>query len=99
MQIPILVEPISANGFRASTGAPLHLHADAANRAEALQALRELIDRRVAAGAELVELTVGAAAHPLAKFAGCFKDDPLLQEWKDAMREYRDQVNADGDDS
>jgi uncharacterized protein (DUF433 family) len=28
-------------------------------------------------------------AHPLAQFAGMFKDDPLLQPWKDAMAEYR----------
>jgi hypothetical protein len=96
MQLAILVEPISENTFRASTGAPLDLTTEASSRDEAVDKLRRLIQRRVAAGAELREVQIATKQeHPLARFAGIFKDDPLLDEWKEAMAEYRRQVGGD----
>jgi hypothetical protein len=92
MQLPILIEPVSENLVRASTGAPLDLITEAPTRDEAVEKLRGLIQQRVAAGAELVEVTVATEPHPLAKFSGIFKNDPLLDEWKEAMAEYRRQV-------
>jgi hypothetical protein len=65
------------------------LESEAPTREEAIDKLRELIDRRLMAGAEIVELEIGSRAHPLARFAGMLKNDPLLQPWKDAMSEYR----------
>ena len=62
---------------------------NAATRDEAVQRLRELIDDRLDAGAEVFELEIRGREHPLARFAGMLKDDPLLQPWKDAMAEYR----------
>jgi hypothetical protein len=94
MDIPILVEPISANQYRASTGEPLQLETEAPTRAEAIQKLRELIDRRVKAGAELIALPVGSSVHPLSYFAGMMRDDPLVQPWKQAMAEYRDRSDG-----
>jgi len=94
MDIPILVEPISANQYRASTGEPLQLETEAPTRDEAIQKLRELIDRRVEAGAEVLSLPVGSSVHPLAPFAGMMRDDPLVQPWKQAMAEYRDQSDG-----
>ena len=89
MEIPIIVERIADNGFRASSGALWGLEIEAPTREEAVQKLRELIDRRLSAGAEVLGLEIRAGAHPLARFAGMLKDDPLLQPWKDAMAEYR----------
>ena len=43
MQIPILVEPVPGNGYRATAGLPLHLAADGATADEALSQLEELI--------------------------------------------------------
>jgi hypothetical protein len=94
MDIPILVEPISANQYRASTGEPLQLETEAPTRDEAIRKLRELIDRRVEAGAEVIALPVGSSVHPLAPFAGMMRDDPLVQPWKQAMAEYRDQSDG-----
>ena len=91
MDIPILVEPTSANQYRASTGEPLQLETEAPTRDEAIQKLRELIDHRVEAGAEVIALPVGSSVHPLAPFAGMLRDDPLAEPWKQAMAEYRDQ--------
>ena len=96
MEVPILVEPVADNGFRATSGGPLGLEIEASTRIEAINQLRELIDRRIAAGAEVVGIEVGGSKHPLAPFAGMLKDDPLLQPWKDAMAKNRLQAdNAD----
>lgn len=97
MVIPILVEPVSQNGFRASISGPWGLEIEAPTRAEAVEQLRQLIDRRVAAGAEVVELEVRSSPHPLAPFAGMLKDDPLLQPWKHAMAEYREQTEPNSE--
>jgi hypothetical protein len=92
MGIPILVEPIEDNGFRASSGGPWDLQIEAPTREEAIRKLGELIDCRVDAGAEVLELEIRSRTHPLARFAGMFKDDPLLKPWKDAIAEYRVQT-------
>jgi hypothetical protein len=64
----------------------------APTRDEAVQRLREMIDRRLDAGAEVVGLEIRVGVHPLARFAGMLKDDPLLQPWKEAMADYRRQA-------
>ena len=92
MEIPIIVEPTGENSFRASSGGLWGLEIEAPTRDEAVQRLRELIDDRLDAGAEVFELEIRGRVHPLARFAGMLKDDPLLQPWKDAMAEYRRQT-------
>lgn len=95
MVIPVLVEQISGDHFRAVTGEPLSLEVEATTRDEALEKLRQLIDSRMAAGAEIIEIPVGAEASPLAPFAGLLRDDPLVEPWKQAMAEYRSQRDGD----
>ena len=96
MEIPIIVEPAGENSFRASSGGLWGLEIEASTRDEAVQRLRELIDERLDAGAEVFKLEIRGRPHPLARFAGMFKDDPLLQPWKDAMAEYRQQTEDVG---
>ena len=91
MVIPVLGEGISANHFRAATGQPLRLEVEASTRSEAIEKLRRLIDSRIAAGAEVIDLPIRTEAHPLASFAGLLRNDPLVEPWKQAMAEYRDQ--------
>lgn len=88
MDIAVLVEPVGSNGYRAECSAPLRLVAEAPTREEAIRKLRELIDQRLASGGEIVTLQVGAGEHPLARFAGMFRDDPLLGPWKAEMEAY-----------
>ena len=89
MEVQILVEQVAGNGFRASSGGPLNLQVEAATRDDAIDGLRQLIKNRLDAGAEFTRVEVGAD-HPLAPFAGIFKNDPLLPAWKEAMKDYRD---------
>lgn len=92
MEIPIIVEPLTNNGFRASSGGLWGLETEAPTREEAIEKLRELIDHRLRAGAEVVGLEVFSRPHPLARFAGILRDDPLLGSWKEAMAEYRQET-------
>lgn len=97
VQIPILIEPVSGNGYRARGMAPFTLTADGATREEALARLRQLLADRLSGGAEIVALDLPAAAHPLAEFAGMFKDDPDFAEVLEIMAENRRKMDADPD--
>ncbi len=90
MQIPILIEPIDGKGFQAR-GA--ELIALGATREEALRKLNEQLQARIRQGAAIVPLEVADQPHPLAEFAGMFKDDPRIAEWKKAMAEHRRQFD------
>jgi predicted RNase H-like HicB family nuclease len=94
MRISVLIEPVSGHGYRAKGCEPFDLIAEGATRDEALQKLRELIEARVSAGAEIVTLEVPVAEHARNAFAGVFRDDPLVEEWKQTMAELRRQADA-----
>ena len=53
MQIPVLVEAVASNGFRASTGEPLPLSAKGATPEEALRNLRTALDHQLKNGKQL----------------------------------------------
>lgn len=57
--------------------------------------LRQLIELRVAAGAQVIAVSVETTSHPLAPFAGMLKEDPLVELWKQALVEYRKQSKAE----
>ena len=95
MQIPVLIEPIARNGFRAKGVEPFAVSAKGATREEALAKLRAKIESRLKKGAELVGLEIGAQANPWLAFAGMFKDDPWIDDWVQSMAEYRQQVEDD----
>jgi hypothetical protein len=95
MQIPVLVERVKGNGYRARGKDPFAVSAKSATREEALARLRAKIQIRLKNGTEIVGLEVGP--QPLAEFAGMFKDDPLFDDWQNAIGEYRRQVDNDPD--
>ena len=97
MQITVLVEPMNGKGFRASGCEPFAIAAEGATREEALSRLKGQVQARLSGGAEVVALEVTPEEHPLMKFAGMFKDDPLFDEWQQAIAEYRDKIDKDDD--
>jgi len=97
MQIPVLVERVKGNGYRARGKEPFAVSAKGATRKEALAKLRAKIEARLKNGAELVGLEVGSHPHPLAEFAGMFKDDPMFDDWQKAIADYRRKVDNDPD--
>src|SRR5438132_7447230 len=82
MQIPVLLEPVKGNGYRARGTEPFAVSAKGSTREEALAKLRAKIQSRLKKGMEIVGLEVGPQRPPLAEFAGMFKDDPLFDDWQ-----------------
>jgi predicted RNase H-like HicB family nuclease len=91
VRIPVIIERVAGNGYRASGGEPLGLIAEGSTREAALQELRSLLEARIAGGAEItsIELPEDHSAHPWLAFAGMFRDDPLVEEWKRVMASRR----------
>jgi hypothetical protein len=85
----------SNRGFRARSGEPFALSAEAATREEALQKVRDLMVRQLAAGLEVVPCEVPASDDPWAGVAGLFREDPFFSDWQQAVAEYRRQVHED----
>ena len=95
MQIPVLIEVVKNNGFRATTGQPMVLTGEGATREEALHQLQRALAERLSAGAEIAPLEFPVPDHPLAPFAGMFQDNPLFDAWQEAISQTRRQ--ADGE--
>ena len=91
MNIPVLLEPIPG-GFRASTGAPLNLCAEAPTADEALAVVqREYVLKQIA-GARIVELSV--PDDKLVELTRKLAANPFLQEWDAATKAYRAEYEA-----
>ena len=95
MQIPVLVERIKDNGYRARGTEPFAFSAKGSTRDEALAKLRVKIQARLEKGIELVGLELGQQADPWREFAGMFKDDPWIDDWKRSVEDYRQKVEDD----
>jgi hypothetical protein len=95
MHLTILLEPADGQRYRASSGPPLKVEAEGASREEALCKLREQIEHKLRSGVEILTLEVGTFEHPWARFAGTLKDDPLFEDWVQAMAQYRASLEDD----
>jgi predicted RNase H-like HicB family nuclease len=94
MQIPILIERVAGNGYRARGAEPFSLSAEGATREEALSRLRSQLKARLEAG-DIVPLEIDFQPHPLMEFAGMFKDDPDFEDVVKIMSENRRKMDAD----
>jgi hypothetical protein len=92
-----LVKPLAGNDYQARGGEPLPLTAQGPTREAALANLKEQLQARLRNGAEVVPLELAPAPHPFAEFVGMFKDDPLLESWKQAMADYRRKLDQKRD--
>ena len=101
MKIPVLIEPIADRRFRAS-GAAWEISAEGETSEEALATLRQEVQQRLSGGSQVTFIDTeqlvpnGESEHPLARFAGCMKDEPLYDEWQAAVAEYRASCDQDG---
>jgi hypothetical protein len=97
MRIPVLIERVAGNGFRAHGGEPLSLSAEGTTRAEAVARLKGLIAERLSLGAELISLDLEGDEPQLAPLPGWSEDDPLLDEWQQVVEDFRRQIETDPD--
>jgi hypothetical protein len=98
MKIPVLIERIAANGYRARSGEPFVLTAEGATRDDALNNLRRLMDAKLHNGAELAEVSVGEQENPWLSPVGFLPaNDPLVDEWIETMKENRRKLDEEPD--
>ena len=95
MHFTILLEPADGQRYRASCGSPLGMEAEGASREEALGKLREQIEHKIRSGVEILTLEVDTAEHPWKQFAGTLQDEPLFEEWVQAMVQHRASIDDD----
>ncbi|MBI4602489.1 MAG: type II toxin-antitoxin system HicB family antitoxin [Planctomycetes bacterium] len=98
MDVPVLIEPLPTNGYRATSLSPARIVAEGATRKQALDRLERLL-REQMSRAELVQLTVAVPGeiHPWMALAGTWKDHPSLEAFEESIREYRRQVDAEAE--
>jgi hypothetical protein len=95
MQLPILIERVAGNGYRATSSPSFTITVEGTDREEVLQRLLQAITERLGTDAEIISLEIPAQEHPLAPYAGMFKDNPLFDEWQQAVAEYRRQADKE----
>lgn len=95
MRIAVLVERVKGNGYRARGKDPFAVSARGATREEAVSRLRDKIRKRLQNGTELVALEIGQQPHPLAEFAGMYKNDPDFEDVLKIMAENRKKMDQD----
>jgi hypothetical protein len=95
VDIPVLIERVANNGYRVSSTAPFPFAVEAATKEEALDKVRELMEKRAAEGAELASVSIGKTPAGRKSWGGYLKDDPHLDAWKAAMEAYRDKIDAE----
>lgn len=102
MRVPVLIDPLPDQRFRAR-GVAWDISAEGQTSDEALRRLQAELQQRIANGSQVVFLETESsqpaigAEHPLARYAGCMKDDPLYDEWQAAVAEYRAQCDRVGE--
>src|SRR5437016_1120959 len=96
MEIPVLIELVENNGFRARSGEPLALCAEGSSPAEALANLQRMMDNRLQGGARLTFIApTGGTDNAWTRMAGIFENEPFFDAWQEAIKEYRRQVEED----
>jgi hypothetical protein len=97
MQIPVLIEPVAGNGYRALAPGLGPLSAEGSTAVEAVEKLRELLASRIAQGSRVVTIEVPGDGNPWAQMAGVYRNEPMFDEWRQAMAEYRQKIEDDPD--
>lgn len=95
MQIPVLIESLPDNGFRASGGEPFPIVAEGATAEEALAQFKDRVAEKLRNGAMVASIEVQTGNHPWLEFAGMFDEaDPLIHEWLETMKQQRERDEA-----
>jgi len=89
MHIPVLIEPVANQGYRARSGEPLAAAAEGTTTEEAVRNLQTLLEQRLAQGTRLIELNIPTTENPWVQYAGMFKDNTLFDEVVDIMAQQR----------
>jgi hypothetical protein len=95
MDVSVMLEQVSENGYRATALVPTPLVVEAPTREEAVDRIRALISARFAR-AELIQIPVSVTnePNPWLAIAGTWRDHPDLDEVVESINAYRREVDA-----
>lgn len=95
MNIPVLIESLPGNGFRATGGEPFALVGEGATPEAALAQLKDNVTAKLRDGARIASLEVDVNSHAWLPYFGMYETtDPLVQEWVNVVRLERDRAEA-----
>lgn len=96
MDISVVVEKVTGNGYQATSYVPTHVVAEGRTREEALDRLCDQLSAHLS-NAEVVTLSVPLLgdAHPWKVIAGSWRDHPDRSQIEQNLQDYRQQVDAD----
>jgi hypothetical protein len=95
MNIPVLIESVPGNGYRARSGEPFAIVAEGATPEAALAQFRDCLSAKLRDGARVASLEIEPAEHSWLPFAGMYdQSDPLVQQWLDTMRQDHDPAET-----
>jgi hypothetical protein len=96
MDVSVMLEQVSANGYRATALVPTPLVAEAPTRDEAVDRIRAMISERLSR-VELIQMQVpeSPSPNPWLAIAGTWQDNPDVEQVMENIREYRREVDAD----
>ena len=97
MKIPVLVQSENGNGFRAEILSAQTLSAEGSSVEVAMDNLRGIIQDRLDHGARIETLEISESQNPWLQLVGVYKNDPYLDEYKQAIADYRKRVDEDPD--
>jgi predicted RNase H-like HicB family nuclease len=95
MGIPVLIVPVEPDRFQARTSEPFAWSAEGATPEEAMENLRAVAGQSLQTGARIEDLDLPPKEDPWLRFAGDLKDDPLVEEWRQAVADYRRAIDED----
>ena len=95
MKIPILIEVTENDRPRATRGEPFAPAVEADTPEAPLHKMRRGIVERMAQGGRIAALDLPGGSHPWHRVLGMFQDDPLFDEWQQAISHNRRIVDGD----
>ncbi len=97
MKIPIWIEATQEQRYRATGAEPFVGSVEAETPEAALEKMKKQIDDRIAQVARIAMLDVSDMSNPWMDGAGMFRDDPLFDDWQQAIADYRRAANQIAD--
>ncbi|MCC6493669.1 MAG: hypothetical protein IT424_11690 [Pirellulales bacterium] len=96
MQIPVVVESVGSDHFRAQSLPPFSAVADGTTKEEAVSKVRDELNKQIEEGKDVVMVEVETKAeNPWLKIAGRLKDNPSFDEWRAEVEAYRRQCDVE----
>jgi hypothetical protein len=96
MQIPISLESLGQDRYRAEAPAPFSVSAEGRSSNEAVEKVRSQIEQKLSSGKQIIVLDMPLPEeNPWIKFAGHLKDGTFLSDFQQALAEYRRERDPD----